>query len=132
MRSAPARAALALLLVLPACAPRGGSPEDASPAPDDPVIVQVANHTWTDADIFVQASTLRARLGNVPSLGTVELVVPRDVWAYGAIQVRVEPIGGGPPFVTDGLDVRGGHRITVTVEEQRGLSSWVVERIRRW
>ncbi len=131
MCAAVARAALALLLVLPACASRGGAQEDASPAPDEPVMLAVVNHTWSDADIFVQASTIRARLGNVASLGTVDVVVPRDVWAYGAIQVRVEPIGG-TPYVTDGIDVHGGQRITVTVEEQRGLSSWVVEKLRRW
>ncbi len=132
MRSTITRAALALVLLAPACASSHQSAEQGSPAPDDPVVLDVANHTWNDADVYVLASTLRARLGTVASLGTTEVVVPRDIWAYGSIQVRVEPIGGGLPYVTDRIEIHGGQKISLTVEHQNGLSSWVVENTTHW
>ncbi len=135
MRSIVARAALALVLLVPACASGHASPaapEQGAPAPDDPVVLDVANHTWADVDVYVLASSMRARLGTVASQGTTEVVVPRDVWAYGSIQVRVEPIGGEQPYVTDRIEIHGGQKITLTVEHQNGLSSWVVENTARW
>ncbi len=132
MRSITLRAALALVLLAPACAASHQSAEQGSPAPDDPVVLNVANHTWNDVDVFVLASTLRARLATVESLGTTEVVVPREVWAYGSIQVRVEPIGGGAPYMTDRIEIHAGQKITLTVEHQAGLSNWVVENTSRW
>ncbi len=132
MRPIFARAALALLLLAPACASGHAPAEQGSPAPDDPVVLDVANHTWSDVDVYILASSLRARVGNVDSQGDVEIHVPRDLWAYGTIQVRVEPVGGAAPYVTDAIGIHGGQRIRVSVEEQRGLSTWQVENLDRW
>jgi len=132
MRSRISRAALAIVLLAPACASGHGKAEQGSPAPDDPVVLQITNNTWSDVDVFVLASSIRARVGEVTSQGTEELPLPRNVWAYGSIQVRVDPVGGGPPYVTDRIDIHGGQRITLTVEQQTGLSSWVVENLSRW
>ena len=79
MPSTLARAALALLLLAPACASGHHAAEQGSPAPDDPVVLDVANNTWSDVDVFVLASTMRTRVGAAASLGSTEVVVPRDV-----------------------------------------------------
>ncbi len=132
MRSMVLQVAVAGVLLLPACASNRGRAEQAAPAPDDPVVLEVANHTWSDVDVFILASTMRARVGNVTSQGSERITVPHDLWAYGTIQVRVEAVGGAAPYSTGAIDIHGGQRITVSVEEQRGLSTWQVEDLTRW
>jgi len=132
MRSRISRAALAIVLLAPACAAGHGKAEQGSPAPDDPVVLRVTNNTWADVDVFVLASTMRTRLGIVTSQGTEDIPVPRNVWATGSIQVRIDQIGGAPPYLTDQINIHGGQRIALTVEHQTGLSSWVVENLSRW
>ncbi len=125
--------ALAGALLLPGCASRQGPQQDASPAPDDDaVILHVTNNTWSDVDVYVLASSVRARVGSVDSQGSVQIKVSRDLWALGTLQVRVEPVGGAQPYVTDAIEVHGGQRIRLTVEEQRDLSTWQVENLNRW
>ncbi len=132
MRSILLHVALVGALLLPGCASRHQMAEEGSPAPDDPAVLSVANHTWSDVNIFILASTMRTRVASVTSQGTTEVRIPRDLLSYGTIQVRVERIGGGMPFVTPDLDVHAGQRVTLDVEEQASMSSWVVEKLNRW
>jgi len=129
MRSIALRAVLALSLGSLACAHAPGEAAQGTPAPDDVLALSVSNNTWSDADVYVLASTMRARLGNVESMNTVRLHVPRDMWALGWIQVQVYPVGGGTPYTTDRIEVQGGQLITLNVEKQASLSTWVVDRM---
>ncbi len=132
MRSMVLHVALAGVLLLPACASRHGTLEPGSPAPEEAVALSVANHMWTDADIFVVASSVTRRIGSVVSQETVELRVPSDVVAVGTMQIRIDPLGGGTPYVTDPIEIMAGQRVMLTVEHQTGLSTWVIERNTRW
>ncbi len=132
MRSMVLHFALAGVLLLPACASRHGSLEPGSPAPDEPVVLSVANHMWTDADVFVVVSSVTRRIGSVISQETVELPVPSDVVAVGTMQIRIDPLGGGTPYLTDPIEILAGQRVKLTVEHQTGLSTWVIERTSRW
>ena len=132
MHSLVARTALVFALIGPGCATGHSAAEQASPAPDEAVALDVTNDTWQDMDVYVLASTVRVRIGGVTSQTTAHLEIPADLLAYGSVQLRADPIGGGTPYVTDPISIRGGQRITLTVEHQLGLSSWVVDDRDRW
>jgi len=129
MRSIALRAVLALSLGSLACGHAPGEPAQGAPAPRNALALSVSNNTWSNADVYVLSSTMRARLGNVESMNTVRLNVPRDMWALGWLQVQVSLVGGGAPYTTDRIDVQGGQLITLNVEQQASLSTWVVDRL---
>jgi len=132
MRSIVACTALAFAFLAPGCATGHHAAQQASPAPDEAVALDVTNDTWQDVDVYVLASTLRVRVGSVTSQTSAHLTIPSDLLAYGSIQVGADPIGGGTPYRTDLISIHGGQRITLTVEHQLGLSSWVVDDRDRW
>ncbi len=131
MRSIALRAVLVLALGALGCTHGPGEPVQGAPAPEDAVLLSVSNNTWSDAEVYVVSSTMRGRLGSVASMNTLRASVPRDLWALGWLQVRVDPVGGGTPYMTDRIEISGGQRITLNVERQTSLSTWVVDRLSR-
>ncbi len=127
MRALFMPAAAAVLLTL-GCASGSGTPPDGSPAPENVVVLQVTNNTWNDVDVFVIANTVRARLGDVESQNTARLAISQELWATGSIQIRVEGLGGESVFVTDAIEIQGGQRVKLVLEENPALSHWQVER----
>ncbi len=119
--------AAAVVLLGVACARNSQTAPDGSPAPEAGVLVSVDNQTWSILDVFAISSTMQVRLGQVEALSTGEMRVPEDVVALGSFQLRVRPVGGGQPFVTDPITANPGERVRLRLQPDIATSTWVIE-----
>lgn len=113
------RSALAIALAVVACArsrAAGTRPASASSPAVEAVSLRVDNHYKADVAIYLQRGSVRSRVGTVVTAATVTFRVPPTyVGDSGGFYLIADPIGGSP-VRSERVVVRGGERITWSLE----------------
>jgi hypothetical protein len=125
-------ATLGALAVAAACAgpPPGGdrTPGDARPASYGPVTVVAENRGTYDAVVYAVRGTFRQRVGNVPSLSTVQLQVPASFTREPApFALLVTRIAGPDRYTTDAFVGRPELQVRLTLAPRLGASSYALQ-----
>ena len=119
-------ATLALALGAGACARSRAveaHPASASSPAVEPVSLRVDNHYKADVAIYLQRGSVRSRLGTVVTAATVAFRVPPTyVGDSGGFYLIAAPVGGSP-FRSERVVVRGGERITWSLESDLARST---------
>ena len=121
-----ARPMLALALAAVACrrshASAAGPAVSASPAVEA-VTLRVDNHFRADVAILVQRGSVRSRLGTVVTAATVTFRVPSTyVGDTGGFYLIADPVGASG-IRSERIVVRGGERITWSLESDLARST---------
>lgn len=123
--------AAAVVLVASAC----GGPSTQNPfkngasGPRSASRVEVTNNNWLDAVVHATRLGNSVRIGEVTSLSQRTLEIPAGfIGADGTVGLRVTLIGSAEHFQTDDLNVPGGERIVLTIQNQLATSSWGIFR----
>jgi hypothetical protein len=92
---------------------------------DEPPVVSVSNHNWSDVVVYAQRSTgSRVRLGTVTSMGTQTLRIPRGLLnSLSGIRLIATPIASPAQFATEPLNVWPGQTIELRIENQMSIST---------
>ncbi len=116
---------LVLLALVPAaCATAGGSATSEGVDRPEEAVVEVTNYNWSDIHAYVFAGGQRFSLGLVTSQGTREFTLSRSVLSGTRDLVFVaDPIGSVLAYVSDGVYVQPGDRVTWTVHNNLAQSS---------
>lgn len=89
------------------------------------VTIEVSNHHWSTVVVYAVVNDQRMRMGEVNTGSTTSLVTPPGldpgVVDFGLV---VDPIGSSETYRTGTLNVRGGNRILLTVENDIRNSSY--------
>ena len=86
--------------------------------------VQVTNHNWLDADVYLDNGGVLQRLGFVVSEQTAQFTIPEHALSSGnRLRLVALPVGSTSAYVSPDLLLVRGDAITMTVENQIGLSS---------
>jgi hypothetical protein len=112
-----------------ACAHNRG-PEGVETAmvdPNAPIAVEVDNHGWADAAIYLVSGGLTRRVGLVTGSSSQSFTVPASfIGTMGEIQLRAHPIGTTGSMTTDLMTVQPGQVVRFTVENHLANSSYGV------
>ncbi|HEX8905885.1 MAG TPA: hypothetical protein VF771_13635 [Longimicrobiaceae bacterium] len=132
-------AAVAASLSLGACASAvGGTPPvmyladnpstvtvQGSTAPS--AVVHVENYNWMDVVVYAVQGTTRMRLGQVTSMGSTNFRLPeRFLSGTDNVRLMVDPIGSTEGWMTDGILVHNGQRVSFSVQNALQFSSITV------
>lgn len=130
MRIVPWACLVAGLAVLPAGCARNPEPDGVDTAvtdPNEPIEVQVENHGWTDAAIYLLSGGLTRRVGLVTGSSSQSFTVPAGyIGTMGEIRLQAHPIGSNGSLTTDLMTVRPGQIVRLTVENHLPNSSYGV------
>lgn len=116
--------ALALLgwLLFLACAP----PADYLPRPAG-ARIQVRSAFWSDVVVYATDGVgPRVRLGMVAALGSADLRIPEHLMGR-RVSFVLDPVGSQVVYVTDGVGVRAGQRVELSIAHtitQSFVSVW--------
>src|SRR5207249_2355191 len=112
-----------------ACA-RNPAPDGTDTAlvdPNSPIEVQVENHGWSDATIYVLSGGLTRRVGMVTGSSSQSFTLPASyIGTMGEIRLRAHPIGSNGSLTTDLMTVQPGQLVRFTVENHLANSSYGV------
>jgi len=101
----------------------GARPASASSPAVEAVTLRVDNHYRADVAIYVQRGSVRSRLGTVVTAATVTFKVPPTyVGDTGGFYLIADPVGGSP-VRSERVIVRGGERITWSLESDLARST---------
>ena len=119
----------AVLVVTGACSlfdGLGGEPDNPmqSTAPNT-VGVVVENRHWSDMVVYVVSGGSSRRLGMVTTANRESFEIPRNLLTSN-IYLRAEAVGSTRGVRTDILNVGEGDLVIWTLENQLGLSAWVI------
>jgi hypothetical protein len=118
--------AIALTLTS-ACSAAGSAPASGPLPPEEATTVEVANHNWSDMNVYAVRSGMRYRLGTVISMTTERFRLPPGAVSPGAeLRLLVDPIGGTRTFNTAPIQVSPGQRIEFTIQNHLAISSYSV------
>lgn len=128
-------AAAALLLTTAACASSRsagtGTEVLSARQRDEPLTVQVSNRNWATMAVYVVSGGMRRRIGEVNSMRTETLRVPRSaMYADGTVRLALDPIGQDAQFVTQPIRVGQGQMVRLDVEQMLPTSSFAVLNLR--
>jgi hypothetical protein len=108
-------AAMAGLLLLPACSAR-------RPALDDSAAttLSVRNDHWLDHTIYLIRGTERIRIGTARGLALTRLKIPSQ-YVFGVTSLRflADPIGGQADAVSENVVVTAGEQIQMVIRGTR-------------
>ncbi len=120
---------IGLVAVNVACA-RHPSPDGVETAlvdPNTPIEVEVENHGWSDAAIYLLSGGLRHRVGLVTGSSSQIFSVPGSyLGTMGEIRLQAHPIGSNGSMTTDLMTVQPGQVIRFTLENHLANSSYGV------
>ncbi|HSU13823.1 hypothetical protein [Longimicrobium sp.] len=90
--------------------------------------LHVENYNWMDVVVYAVQGTSRMRLGQVTSMSSADFRIPSRFLAGAADNLRllVDPIGSTEGYMTDGIVVRGGERVSFNVQNALQFSSLMV------
>jgi hypothetical protein len=89
-----------------------------------PIAVEVENHGWNDAAIYVVSGGVMTRVGTVTGVSSRTFMVPSErVRATGDFRLIAHPIGGTGGLSTEQLLVRPGQLVRWTLEQHLPNSS---------
>ncbi|HEX6966389.1 MAG TPA: hypothetical protein VF166_11355 [Gemmatimonadaceae bacterium] len=116
---------------LGACASAGHHGKSASSgevtAASEEVPVRVSNHNWSDVVVYALHSGVRYRLGDVSSMSTRVLTIPKGVISsIDGVQLVADPIGSEDSYTTEPIMTEPGDAIAFDVENQLAISSYSV------
>lgn len=112
---------------LAGCASAGDGARSSSMA--ERTRVRVANHNWSDMNVFIDRDGVRTRLGTVTTASSRTFMIPRGVMSVsGTLRLVADPIGGSGVYVTSPLLVSPGQLVEFTIENHVNLSSFTVWR----
>jgi hypothetical protein len=121
-------AALAMLSVLGACAPRATS-NVAPPLYSSDVALTVTNGNWLDVVVYVVRGTTRFRIGEAGGSSTSRLWIRRDLITDGTVQLMADPIGSNDVYVTEVMSITDrGDRVQLMVAPRMNMSSFAIWR----
>ena len=134
-------AAVAASLTLGACASASaGTPPIMSlvdgPAPAaihrasaPSALLHVENYNWMDVVVYAVQGDTRMRLGQVISMTGQDFRLPGRFLSDGDnVRLMVDPIGSTEGYMTDGIVVRDGERVSFSVQNALQFSSLTVNR----
>ncbi|HEX8242087.1 MAG TPA: hypothetical protein VF541_01280 [Longimicrobium sp.] len=134
-------AAVAASLSLQACASAGGSqgaldladgPSAGStaraaasnPSSSASATLHVENFNWMDVVVYAVQGTRRIRLGQVTSMGSGNFRIPeRFLSSSENVRLMVDPVGSTEGYMTEGIAVRDGQRVSFSVQNALQFSS---------
>lgn len=117
-----------LAVSMAGCASTGGG-ATASSSMVERTRVRVANHNWSDMNVFIDRDGVRTRLGTVTTASSRTFMIPRGVMTVsGTLRLVADPIGGSGVYVTSPLLVSPGQLVEFTIENHVNLSSYTVWR----
>jgi hypothetical protein len=144
-------AAVAATLSLGACATAGGSggtvppamylvdgpqaqagavatSEARRPAAAPAATLHVENYNWLDVVVYAVQGNSRMRLGSVTSMSSADFRIPSRflVGASDNLRLLVDPIGSSEGYMTEGIVVRDGQRVSFNVQNALQFSSLMV------
>jgi hypothetical protein len=89
-----------------------------------PIAVEVDNHGWHDAAIYVVSGGVMTRVGTVTGVSSRTFIVPSErVRATGDFRLIAHPIGTTGGLSTEQLLVRPGQLVRWTLEQHLPNSS---------
>ncbi|HEU4648744.1 MAG TPA: hypothetical protein VFS33_06755 [Gemmatimonadales bacterium] len=108
-----------------------------NPAPDGvetamadrnaPIAVEVENHGWADATIYLVSGGLTRRVGMVTGSSSQSFTVPATyIGTMGEFQLKAHQIGSPGSLTTDVMTIQPGQMIKFTVENHLANSSYGV------
>jgi hypothetical protein len=101
---------------------------EAQVSPNAVTEVRVENQHFNDMTVWAtRPGSQRYRLGNVTGLSTATFKLPRNLVAYGSVNVIAVPIGGRGAARTGQLDISPGETIVFRVQQHLAASSALVE-----
>jgi hypothetical protein len=101
------------LVLLTAC---GGRPQDSSPNPETPAMLQVENRGFTDMVVYAVSGAQRVRLGIATGNSTKSFTIPRYlIRGAGPLRFLADPIGGNRTPVSEEMAVQAGDIVTLTI-----------------
>jgi hypothetical protein len=120
--------ALVVPLVVTAChrsKPSSGlAAADSLIADTSQVVLEVENHNWSDIDIYILHDGRTHRLVTVTATKDVSIPIPAEFQGEtGVFRLFVRRIGGTDSYTSDGISVRTGNTIRLTVESTLARSS---------
>ena len=99
---------------------------DVTGAPEE-IPVRVSNHNWSDVIVYALHSGVRYRLGDVSSMSTRVLTIPKGVIsAIDGVQLIADPIGSDESYTTEPIVTQPGDAISFDVENQLSISTYSV------
>jgi hypothetical protein len=101
------------LVLLTAC---GGRPQDSSPNPEAPAMLQVENRGFSDMVVYAVSGAQRVRLGIATGNSTRSFTIPRYlIRGVGPLRFLADPIGGNRTPVSEEMTVQAGDIVTLTI-----------------
>jgi hypothetical protein len=101
-----------------------GNSATAEPDAEDGAVLQVANNSWSDMNVYVVRGSMRQRLGTVGSLGTGKFRLPRHIFTSPEpMRLLADPIGSTRPYLSPPLLVNPGQVVEWRLENNVQLSS---------
>jgi hypothetical protein len=99
-----------------------------TPRPQNaPLVLKVRNENPMDVRVYAIRGTVKTRLGIVSTMRTEYFKIPRSLYrSAGAVQFRVDPVGGAPGYVTEPVLVSGIHQIDLRLEKPFAYSRMLV------
>ncbi|HEX5385828.1 MAG TPA: hypothetical protein VFW66_03925 [Gemmatimonadales bacterium] len=89
-----------------------------------PIQVDVANHGWADAAVYVLSGGISQRIGFVNGFSEQTFNIPAAYLSdSGDFQLQAHPIGSPGGLTTDRLTIHSGQFIRFTIENQLANSS---------
>jgi hypothetical protein len=110
--------------LLSGCARRHAIVEEPALAPQDPVVLEVENHNWTDVVLYVLHDGVQTRFAQVAAAQNVSMKIPPQLQGQmGVIRIAARRIGGTDSFVSQAISLRGNSAVRFTVESSLSRSS---------
>jgi hypothetical protein len=102
---------------------------EAEVSPNAVATVRVENHHFNDMNVWAtRPGGDRIRLGMVTGASTTTFKLPRNLVAFGSIDIVAVPIGGFGRARSGELSISPGETIVFRVEQRLASSNAVVER----
>jgi hypothetical protein len=91
-------------------------------------MLHVENYNWLDVVVYAVQGSSRMRLGQVTSMSSSDFRIPNRFLSGAADNLRlmVDPIGSTEGYMTDGIVVRDGQRVSFNVQNALQFSSLMV------
>jgi hypothetical protein len=122
----PAVAAIAMTALLMACSSSRSEWRESGRAQDDAVQIEVTNNNWSDMTVYVWHGSTRRRLGMVTTGNTGRFGLPAHLALANRLRLEAHPIGGGRSYRSDPIQVHGGERVILSIENHVAVSSlWI-------
>jgi hypothetical protein len=90
--------------------------------------LHVENYNWLDVVVYAAQGNSRMRLGQVTSMSSADFRIPSRflMGAADNLRLMVDPIGSTEGYMTDGIVVRDGQRVSFSVQNALQFSSLMV------